>query len=166
MTRTALWTGVALVVVISLVRADEDVSLQNTLALQQAMGRAKDSLRQGDSKKAVDALEAQLAHVNGNTAFLSLLKEAYRTYIKDLWLLNRPTEAQRYLDRLCIIDAAAANDPTLRPPQPGQLKLPSPPDAKGASSPSAFGSSVFGLKKKASFFLPDFSRLNPFAKNT
>jgi hypothetical protein len=92
-----------------------DDSIQNTLALQKAMESARVCLLSHETKKAVDVLENELPRVNGNTAFLSRLRDAYRGYIKDLLLENNATGAQRYLDRLCILEPGAAQDPTLRP---------------------------------------------------
>lgn len=102
---------------------EEESALQNTLFLQQAMEQAKAFMHQGDCRKAVEVLEAQLGRVNGHPAFLRHLREAYRAYIKDLWLANQAALARRYLERLCILEPQAANDPTLRPPEPSQQKL-------------------------------------------
>jgi hypothetical protein len=71
----------------------------------------------GEAKKAVDVLEEQLPRVNGNAAFLRKLREAYRGYIKELRMANNNAAAQRYLERLCILEPNAANDATLRPPE-------------------------------------------------
>jgi tetratricopeptide (TPR) repeat protein len=97
--------------------AEEESAFQAALALQQAMEVARQHLRAGDTKKAVDVLEELLPRANGSTAFLRLLREAYRCYIKDLRLANNPTQAKRYLDRLCILEPSAAQDPSLRPPE-------------------------------------------------
>ena len=56
--------------------ADKESAINTTLALQRAMATATDLLRRGDNKKAVEVLEEQLARVNGNTAFLRLLRDA------------------------------------------------------------------------------------------
>ena len=97
--------------------ADEDSALRSTLALQRAMENARHLLLVGDSKKEVDVLEEQLPRVNGNSAFLRLLREAYRGCIKDLWIANNGTGARRYLERLCILEPNAAFDASLRPPE-------------------------------------------------
>ncbi len=94
---------------------DAASSFEATLALQKAMAMARAYLRMEDPKKAVDVLEQHLARVNGNTTYLELLRDAYRAYIKDLILRNQATAAQRYLQRLSILDPSAVNDPTLRP---------------------------------------------------
>lgn len=101
----------------------DDTPLQNTLALQQAMAQAKQFLYEGNNRKAVEALEEQLSRVNGHAGFLKLLRDAYRAYITDLWVANQPQAAKRYLERLCILEPAAAQDPTLRPPDASQTKF-------------------------------------------
>lgn len=93
--------------------ADDDNSLKNILAVQQAMEQARFLLLVPNSKKAVEVLEAQLPRINGNATYLRLLREAYRTHIKELWLTKQGTLAKKYLERLCIIDPHAAQDPIL-----------------------------------------------------
>ena len=119
--------------------------IANTLALQQAMQKARYCLQHGnDAQKAVDLLEAQLPRVSGNTEYLSLLREAYRANIQRLYLASQPAKAQTYLERLCVLEPAAANDPTLRPAPDTPLKI--EPIAKAPE------------KKPASIF-PDFGKL-------
>lgn len=127
----------------------QEAVIQNTLALQQAMEQAKESMRQGDAAKAVEILEEQLARVNGNGPFLRMLREAYRVYIKDLWIANKGQLATRYLERLCILEPAAANDPTLRPPQTTEKILP-PPIAKNLGLPKLFPNFALNHLKKDS----------------
>jgi len=88
--------------------------VKTTLALQQAMVMARAFLRVADAKKAVDVLEQNLARVNGNTAYLELLRDAYRAYVKELGLKSQSAIAKLYLQRLTILDPTAANDPTLQ----------------------------------------------------
>jgi hypothetical protein len=88
--------------------AEKDSAIAATLALQQAMARANELLRSGETKKAVEVLEEQLPRVNGNAVFLNRLREAYRAYIKDLWLANNAAAAKRYLERLCILEPVTA----------------------------------------------------------
>jgi hypothetical protein len=106
---------------------EDEASLRTTLALQQAMAQARGLLLEAKAKNAVDTLEEQLPRANGHLAFMRLLREAYRQYIKDLWLANQQESAQRYLGRLCIIEPMAAHDPTLRPPQAAEKKTIQPP---------------------------------------
>jgi len=93
--------------------ADDDTSMKNVLAVQQAMEQARYLLLVPNSKKAVEVLEENLPRINGNATYLRLLREAYRNHIKDLWLTKQTSLAKRYLERLCIIDPHAAQDPIL-----------------------------------------------------
>jgi hypothetical protein len=128
-----------------------DAALMNTLVLQKAMQEARYFLQHGnDSKKAVDLLEEQLPRVNGNAEFLRLLRDAYRTHIKDLYLANQPAAAERYLDRLCVLEPGAAQDPSLRPAPEAPKKVEPPPAAKAP-------------EPKAPVF-PDFAKNVPFLK--
>lgn len=126
--------------------ADKDNAFNTTLALQQAMATATDLLRRGETKKAVETLENELARVNGHSAFLRLLRQAYRGYIKELWIANNAAAAKRYLGRLCILEPSAAHDASLRPPETSTKIL--PPERKGL---------LASLPK----FLPDFARSHP-----
>jgi tetratricopeptide (TPR) repeat protein len=126
--------------------AEKDSAIAATLALQQAMARANELLRSGETKKAVEVLEEQLPRVNGNAVFLNRLREAYRAYIKDLWLANNAAAAKRYLERLCILEPGAAADASLRPPETtGKISVPGPKPNPLRSLP----------------FLPNFALNNP-----
>lgn len=98
--------------------SDSDTALQNTLAVQKAMETARHHLLQEEPQKAVYILEEHLPRINGNSTYLKLLRDSYRTYIKHLWLSRQPDLAQKYLERLAILDSSAASDPTLRGPTP------------------------------------------------
>lgn len=91
------------------------VNLEATLALQKALALARVHLRNDEPKKAVDVLEQNLAKVNGNPAYLELLRDAYRALIKDYFLKQQSALAQSYLQRLTILDPTALNDAALRP---------------------------------------------------
>src|SRR5438045_9003418 len=80
----------------------DDPKFNNALSVQAAMVRARTLLTEMQSQKAVEVLEEQLPKVNGNPQYLSLLRDSYRAYIRDLLLTGQPGQAQRYLDRLCI----------------------------------------------------------------
>lgn len=101
---------------------EEDLGVRSSLALQQAMAIAREHLRVGESHKAVSALEAQLAKVNGHAGYLRLLRDAYRAHIKELWLANQGPAARRYLERLCILEPGADTDPGLRPAEKDRKK--------------------------------------------
>src|SRR5205823_3888549 len=68
-----------------------------------------------ENHKAVQALEEQVARINGNAEFLRLLRQAYRGYVKDLLGSGQNQLAEKYRQRLLIIDGTAANDASLRP---------------------------------------------------
>ena len=128
--------------------AEEDGGFNTSLVLQQAMVSARYYLYEvNEPQKAVATLEQHLAKVNGNAGYLKMLRDAYRAYIKDLSLAGQSAQAQRYLDRLCILDPAAANDPTLRPQQASTKPTLAPPEEP----------------KKTKIF-PNFALTNPFAK--
>jgi hypothetical protein len=139
--------ALGLALVPALLKADpptEDAAIKTAIALQRAMQEARYYLQHGnDSKKAVELLESQLASVNGNTEFLRLLREAYRARIRDLYLASQPAQAEVFLDRLCVLEPAARNDPTLRPQPEAPKKVDAP--AKQAEV------------KQASIF-PDFGK--------
>jgi tetratricopeptide (TPR) repeat protein len=93
----------------------QENGIGNVLAIQRAMEQAKYFLHTGEHQKAVQVLEEQVARINGNPEFLRLMRLAYRGYVKDLLGTAEHQLAERYRQRLLIIDAAAANDPSLRP---------------------------------------------------
>lgn len=93
----------------------EDAKFNNVLAVQAAMVRARAFLNEMQTQKAVDILEEQLPNVNNNPQYLSLLRDAYRSFIRDLHLAGRPELANRYLERLCILDPGAMKDASLLP---------------------------------------------------
>ena len=93
----------------------DDPNFNKVVSVQAAMVRARTLLGEMQAQKAVAVLEEQLSKVNGNPQYLSLLRDAYRAYVRDLCLAGQPDQARRYLDRLCILDPNAAHDPSLRP---------------------------------------------------
>lgn len=106
---------------------DFDTRIKKDLSVQTAMARARLLMADGQAQKAVEVLEEQLRNVNGKNDYLALLRDAYRAHIRDLYLAGRPDDAKRYLDRLCILDPAAANDLTLRPQTAALPKKADPP---------------------------------------
>ena len=94
---------------------EPDSRFNKALSVQAAMARARILLNEKDAQKAVDVLEEQLPKVNGNTEYLVLLRDAYRVYVRDLYLAGKAEHAKRYLDRLSILDPNAVNDPALKP---------------------------------------------------
>ena len=59
-------------------------AIDSALAVQDAMRQGREFLQHGQAKSAVDVLEAQLPRINGNAAYLGLLREAYAAYVKEL----------------------------------------------------------------------------------
>jgi tetratricopeptide (TPR) repeat protein len=92
-----------------------DKAIQTQLAIQQAMEQAKQLCAKGDHAKAVDVLEEQLPRINGNPVYLDLLRDAYRAHIRALLVQQQLPLAEKYRERLKIIDRTADNDPALRP---------------------------------------------------
>jgi tetratricopeptide (TPR) repeat protein len=85
----------------------------SNLAVQSALQEGRDQLLHGNYKQAVNALEAQLARINGNSTYLRTLQDAYRKYIRELRLSKQDEEANRYLHRLLILDRGAVLDATV-----------------------------------------------------
>lgn len=82
--------------------ADERV--KNSLLVQSAMQQARECLNRGECQIAVRVLEGHLPKINGNSLYLALLEEAYRSYIRELKQKGHEELAQKYLDRLAILD--------------------------------------------------------------
>ncbi|MBX9680070.1 MAG: hypothetical protein K2X38_15010 [Gemmataceae bacterium] len=95
--------------------------LDETLAVQRAMEQAKLQLFEGHSKQAVDTLEEQLSRADGNPRFLKLLRDAYRVHIKDLFAARQNELAQRYIQRLSILDPQAAREWLEEPRRPAPI---------------------------------------------
>jgi hypothetical protein len=100
---------------------NESQPVANALAIQGAMRQGRELLQQGKAKAAVEALEAQLSRINGNTTYLALLRDAYYAYIKELQLARQDDLASTYLRRLQVIEKEAAT----------KAARPSPPTARG-----------------------------------
>ena len=90
-------------------------ALEAALEVQYAIATAKTCLAHSQPRLAVEELERHVAKANGQAPYLELLRDAYRGYIKYLLMTNQPALAQRYVQRLVILDPTAANDPSLRP---------------------------------------------------
>ncbi|MBL8796508.1 MAG: hypothetical protein JNM56_21590 [Planctomycetia bacterium] len=102
------------------------------LAVQTAMQQGRDYLQRGDARSAVFVLESQLNRVNGNPAYLALLRDAYRAYVKELKLASQEGDAQRYLQRLQVLDPGATLDLT-----GGKVASPAPPTLASLASKTA-----------------------------
>jgi hypothetical protein len=92
---------------------DEQTRKLQSLAVHQAMAAARQQLRDCQPKRAVELLEEQLPRANGHQGYLELLRDAYRDYIMKLSLDRESVLAQRYLERLRILDPQAARELTV-----------------------------------------------------
>jgi hypothetical protein len=92
-----------------------DRIIADKLAVQTAMLQGRDYLRNGDPARAVAVLEAQLARIEGSRTYLMILGEAYQAYVTDLYVHKQGEQARKYLDRLRILDPAAAAALEVRP---------------------------------------------------
>jgi hypothetical protein len=90
---------------------DRSAAVARVLAVQSAMNRGREYLLHQNPRAAIDVLESQLPHVDGNASYLALLRDAYRGHIHDLQLANKSAEAKVYEQRLAILDPAAASTP-------------------------------------------------------
>jgi tetratricopeptide (TPR) repeat protein len=88
----------------------QSTAIASTLAVQTALQRGRECLREGNFKGAVAALEAQIASINGSTVYLQELQRAYKGYIRELKVANREADAQLYIGRLAIIDRDSSNE--------------------------------------------------------
>lgn len=115
---------------------DRETAVAATLAVQTAMQQGREYLLRNDAKAAVYVLESQLTRINGNTAYLALLRDAYRAYIQELRLANQTAAVQLYTQRLKILDPGATIDLAAATPQPPAPTKPAAPD-KPAAPPQA-----------------------------
>src|SRR5260370_4929932 len=88
----------------------DDTALADTLAVQSAMQQAREHLLRSHPREAVNVLHRELGHINGNPAYLALLRDAYQAAIKELQLAHQEAEAQRYLKWLAILEPATARE--------------------------------------------------------
>ena len=61
--------------------SNRDGVIADTLAVQTAMQQARDYLLRNQPRAAVEILERELPRINGNTLYLTLLRDAYRAYV-------------------------------------------------------------------------------------
>jgi tetratricopeptide (TPR) repeat protein len=89
---------------------EADHAIATTLAVQIAMQQGREHMLNGKYRAAVEALEAQIARINGNRAYLVLLRDAYRAYIQELRASKKDSEAQVYAQRLELLDPPVKTD--------------------------------------------------------
>lgn len=123
---------------------DREQAVAAALAVQTAMQQAREHLLQKNPRAAVDALESQLARINGNPHYLLLLRDAYRAHIRELKLANQDVAALVYMQRLNILEPGAypeakatAAAPKANPPAAQATKAPPPTTARLAANSGA-----------------------------
>jgi len=117
----------------------DDNALADTLAVQSAMQQAREHLLRSHPREAVNILHRELGHINGNPAYLALLRDAYQAAIKELQLAHQEAEAQRYVKWLAILEPGTARERgSLRsPPKPTSVSLPGKNPEKEVRAASA-----------------------------
>jgi tetratricopeptide (TPR) repeat protein len=106
------------------VNEPQSTAIASTLAVQTALQRGRECLREGNYQGAVSALESQIAAINGSTVYLQELQRAYKGVIKELRLAGRDSDAQLYITRLAIIDRDGSMDSG--PGRPGAPRVARP----------------------------------------
>jgi hypothetical protein len=121
MPRIGLLLLVALVA--TSVRADEkEQRFRAILAVQNAMAEAEGHLKKGSYQAAVTALERQIAHIDGNSRYLDMLREAYIGHIAALRKAGQEKNAALYSERLRILQPGAlVSSPSTTPSAPKEL---------------------------------------------
>jgi tetratricopeptide (TPR) repeat protein len=98
-------------------------------AVQDAFHRGRAALARGEFLEAVQLLEARLAWINGDPAYLDLLREAYRSCIPRLEHQGQSALAQCYRDRLRILESPSS-PPGNRRPSAGDQTPPAGEEAR------------------------------------
>jgi hypothetical protein len=100
---------------------DRSATVAQVLAVQMALRQGRELLLQNNSTAAIELLERQLPYIDGDPNYLALLRDAYRTRIKELQLANQPTIAQAIHQRLAVLeslDAGTRSAPNTKAPVP------------------------------------------------
>jgi hypothetical protein len=136
-----------------------------TLAVQSAMQQGRALLERNDAQAAVRVLESQLGRINGNLAYLNLLRDAYRAYVRQLSASKQDSEVQRYLRRLQLLDPGSALDyanlrpavaaPTPAATAPSKMESKPQPSPKTIPEPKAQAKSESGAEIKVRPQMPD-----------
>ncbi len=117
---------------------DRAGAVSSTLAVQTALQQGRDHLLKGNAQAAVYVLEAQIEKINGSKEYLAALRDAYRTYIKELRLAKKDGEADEYLKRLRVLDPGAVLDGSMARPAAVQASAApaAPPAGKEPAEPA------------------------------
>lgn len=95
---------------------DRDAAVSNNLLVQTARVKAIKYLLDQQPEKAVHVLEAQLERSNASQEYLTLLRDAYRAYVKELIHTKQDALAQKYQARLDILEGTGESAPSTKPP--------------------------------------------------
>jgi len=109
------------------------MTVEQTLRMQQAIGRANGLLKNSQSAEAIAVLEQQLPNIHGNPTFLELLHTAYTTHLAELQANNGDPGRIAELQSLLKLDGAAPTPvgerippAPLTGPEPTPLAAPEP----------------------------------------
>jgi hypothetical protein len=138
--------------------ADRDNSVADTLAVQTALQQGREYLVRNNARAAVETLERQLPRINGNAAYLALLRDAYRAYIKELQLNHQDALAQHYAQLLAIVEPSPAGGmasrgqaaPAPTKPALSEAEAPAKPPVAvaGTPTPATGKPATFRLKRE------------------
>src|SRR4051812_36265640 len=141
MPRTALRIGLVCAVLSLTLLArggdDPEGNVKSQLAVQAALRDAEESLKRGNYQDAVKALEKQVGYIDGNHRYLVALRDAYIGHIAQLRHAGKKAEADRYHERLLILQPSAAAGTSGLPTSP--LAAKGPPE-KAAPVPAELAS--------------------------
>ncbi|HEV3145617.1 MAG TPA: hypothetical protein VGZ47_17110 [Gemmataceae bacterium] len=107
------------------------------LAVQLALQQAKDDLKRGETKLAVEVLESKLAWINGNRDYLATLREAYSVHLKELQRNRQDAEIPAVLAKLRLYDPSAQLPGYPPEPKPPPPVTSSPPAQREPPKPAA-----------------------------
>src|SRR5947209_3193220 len=102
-----LCAGLLLGALSPLAAGDSQTEYNRGLTVQVTLNQGRRYMRDNQYEQAVKVLESQIAYINGKGEYLMALRDAYRGAIKNLRLVNRPTEtalAEVYARRLAILE--------------------------------------------------------------
>jgi hypothetical protein len=106
-----------LVCIVPSISASEPSPLEKQIAIQNAMATAEQHLQGGNPAQAVAVLEAELSKVDGNKAFLAILKRAYLSEMASL--MNDPNaNAKRLTQVRRNLEILVGGNPTTPPSNP------------------------------------------------
>src|SRR3954451_3413555 len=75
---------------------DRSNRMETLLAVQRALKEGRDHCQRGNYQAAVSVLEGQVARINGDREYLDVLRDAYRSLVRELQRGNRSAELSVY----------------------------------------------------------------------